>query len=80
MLTKLNVLGQWHVPLCALFKGRVVDLPETPIPETPETSGGKVEHKILMIEGIILFVVEFKPEYKNERDHAAQVLLELACE
>jgi hypothetical protein len=65
---------QWHVPVCAIFKGRVVDLPET-----PETSGGEV-HEIYMVEGIILLVVELKLEFKNKRDHAAQVLLQLACE
>jgi hypothetical protein len=50
------------------------------MPETPETSGGKVEHEVYMIEGIILIVVELRLEFKNERNHAAQVLLELACE
>jgi hypothetical protein len=72
-------MPQWYVPVCALFKGRVVDLPEATMPETPEASGGKVEHKICMAEGIIVVVVELKPESKNERDHAAQVLLGLAC-
>jgi hypothetical protein len=50
------------------------------MPETTETSGGEVEHEVYMIEGIILLVIELKLEFKNERDHVAQVLLELACE
>jgi hypothetical protein len=50
------------------------------MPETPETSGGEVGHEVYMIEGIILIVVELRLEFKNERNHAAQVLLELACE
>lgn len=50
------------------------------MPETPETSGGEVEHEFYMIEGIILLVFELKLKFKNEKDHIAQVLLELACE
>jgi hypothetical protein len=50
------------------------------MPETPETSGGKVEHEVYMVEGIILLVFELKLEFKNERDHVSQVLLELVCE
>ena len=50
------------------------------MPETTETSGGEVEHQVYMIEGIILLVFELKLEFKNERDHIAQVLLDLACE
>jgi hypothetical protein len=72
--------SQWHVPVCALFEGRIVDRPERPMPETPETSGGWVEHEVYMIEGIILIVIELKLRFKNLRDHTAQLLLELVCE
>jgi len=71
--------SQWHVPVCALFKGRIVDRLEHPMPETPETSGGWVEHEVYMIEGIILIVIELKLRFKDLRDHAAQLLLELVC-
>lgn len=50
------------------------------MPETPETSGCEVAHKVYMIEGIILLVIELKLKFKTERDHVARVLLELACE
>jgi hypothetical protein len=66
--------------VCALFRGRIVDKPETPMPETPETSGGQVEHEVYMLEGIILLVVELKFSMIYEMDDVAQVLLELACE
>jgi len=71
---------QWHVPVCALFKGRIVDRPEHPMPDAPETSGGSVEHEVYMMEGIILIVIELKLYFKDLRDHFAQVLLELACD
>jgi hypothetical protein len=71
---------QWHVPVCALFKGRIVDRPKHPMSDTPETSGGTVEHEVYMMEGIILIVIELKLYFKDLRDHFAQVLLELACE
>jgi hypothetical protein len=57
----------------------MVDTPESPMPETPKTSGGEVEHKVYMVEGILLLVIELKLEFKNESNHVAQVLLELAC-
>jgi len=74
---RVRLMDAWHVPVCALFKGRLVDRPESSMPETPETSGGKVEHEVYMVEGIILLVFELKLEFKNERDHVSQVLLEL---
>jgi hypothetical protein len=57
-----------------------VDKPELPMPETPETSGGQIEHEVYMLEGIILLVVELKLAMISELDHIAQVLLELVCE
>jgi hypothetical protein len=71
---------QWHVPVCALFRGRVLDKPENTMPRTSETSGGAAEHQVYMVQGIILLVVELKLAVKDEMDHVAQVLLELACE
>jgi len=82
-LTVRNILtiftSQWHVPVCALFEGRIVDRPGHLMPETPETSGSWVEHEVYMIEGIILIVIELKLHLKNLRDHTAQLLLELVC-
>jgi hypothetical protein len=48
--------------------------------DTPETSGGFVEHEIYMADGILLLVIELKLIYKDEMNAMAQVLLELACE
>ena len=73
------ITSQWHVPVCALFKGRIVDRPKHPMHETPETSGGWVEHEVYMVEGIILIVIELKLRFNNLSDHTAQLLLELAC-
>ena len=66
--------------MCALFKGRVADKPEEPIPETSQTSRGKIEHEVYTLQGIILLVVELKLAFKDEMDHFAQLLLELVCE
>ena len=65
--------------MCALFKGRLVDTPELPMPATGRTSGGEVEHEVSMAEGILLDVTELKLYFKSERDHLAQVLLQLHC-
>jgi len=74
---RARLMDAWHVPVCAPFKGRLVDKPKSSMPETLETSGGEVEHEVYMIEGIILLVFELKLEFKNNKDHIAQVLLEL---
>lgn len=50
------------------------------MPGTSVTSGGKVEHEVYMVQGIILLVVEQRLDVKDEMDHVAQVLLELDCE
>lgn len=68
---------QWHVPVCALFKGHVVDRPEHLISDTP---GGTIAHKVYMMERIILIVIELKLHLNDLRDHFAEVLLELECE
>jgi hypothetical protein len=75
-----DCFSQWHVPVCALFKGRLIDRPDAPMLGTPETSGGEVEHDIYMLEGTILLVFELKLAFRNEMDHIAQVLLGLICE
>ena len=41
------------------------------MPSTPKTSGGEVEHKVYMIEGIILLVIELKLAFKDKNDHIA---------
>ena len=74
--------AQWYVPICSLFNGRLVDKLETPMPETPETSGGEVEHEVFLFGNLILLVINLKFTLTNAWpwDHYAQVLLELVCE
>ncbi|KAF8492802.1 hypothetical protein F5888DRAFT_1636945 [Russula emetica] len=72
---RLRLMDAWHVPVCAPFKGRVVDRSEKPMPGTSETSGGDLQ---LQHQGVILLVVELNLAFKDDRDHVAQVLLELA--
>jgi len=74
---RVRLLEAWYVPICSLFNGRLIDKPETPMPETPETSGGEVEHEVFLFSNLILLVIEMKFAFKNARDYYAQVLLEL---
>ncbi|KAF8492211.1 hypothetical protein F5888DRAFT_1806933 [Russula emetica] len=74
---RVRFMDAWLVPVCALFKGRLVEQPKSSMPNTPETSGGEVVHEVYMTEGIVLLVFELKLEFKNTRDHVAQVLLGL---
>jgi hypothetical protein len=50
------------------------------MPETPETSGGEVEHEIFLFDNLVILVIEMKSALKSARDYYAQVLLELVCE
>jgi len=50
------------------------------MPGMSETTRGKVEHEVYMLQGITLLVVELKLAFEDEMDYFAQVLLELACE
>lgn len=75
----LITFWQWHVPVCALFKGRLVDKPESPMLATAQTSGGEAEHEVSMAEGTLLYLTELNLYFRSERDNLAQVLLQLAC-
>jgi hypothetical protein len=46
----------------------------------PETSGGAIEHKVVLFGNLILLVMEMKYMLGNAWDYHAQVLLELVCE
>jgi hypothetical protein len=50
------------------------------MPETPETSGGEIEHEVFLFSNLILLVIKMKFTLKNAWDYFAQVLLELVCE
>jgi hypothetical protein len=52
---------QWYVPIFSLFNGRFVDKFEILMPETPETSGGEVEHDTKRGRGTVhsLQIVKF---------------------
>jgi hypothetical protein len=72
--------SQWHVPLCQLFRGRIVDKPEERLPRTTLTSGGFVEHELFVLDqGLILLVYELKFQLHGPMGHeeAAQVFLEM---
>lgn len=74
----VRLMDAWHVPVCALFKGRMVDMLENPMLDTSKISTGDVQHEVHMLQGIILLVVELKLALKTERDHVAQVMSELS--
>ena len=50
------------------------------MPETPETSGGEIEHEVFLFSNLILLVIEMKFTLKNAWNYFAQVLLELVYE
>jgi len=67
---------QYIVPILGLFQGRVIDEPEQAMEGTQYSTGGDVEHEILMIGGILFFVIELKLGYLTPND-LAQLFLEL---
>ena len=50
------------------------------MPETPEKSGGEIEHEVFLFSNLILLIIEMKFALENAWDYFAQVLLELVCE
>jgi len=78
----VRLFEAWHVPLCQLFRGRIIDKPEERLPATTLTSGGFVEHELFVLDlGLIMLVYELKHQLKGPmgQDEAAQVLLEMQC-
>jgi hypothetical protein len=73
-------MPQWYVPICSFFKGRLIDKPtKTPMPETPQTSGGEIEHKVFLFDNLTL-LIKVVMNLTCTWDYCAQVLLELVCE
>lgn len=50
------------------------------MPETPETSCGKIEHEVFWFNNLIPLVIEMNITLENAWDYFAQVLLKLVCE
>ncbi|CAA7265588.1 unnamed protein product [Cyclocybe aegerita] len=72
---RIKLLEPWLVPIIALFEGRVVDLPESAMVPTIYSSGGAVEHEIIVVGRALFFVVEMK--LLLDKDCTAQLFLEL---
>jgi hypothetical protein len=83
LLIRLTESLQWHVPLCQLFHGRIIDKPEGRLPATEFSSGGQIEHELFALDlGVILLVFELKYGFQGaaSRDPTAQAFLEMQCE
>ncbi|KAI0248593.1 hypothetical protein BJV78DRAFT_1276522 [Lactifluus subvellereus] len=73
--TRVRLFDTYIIPIVGLFQGRVIDMPEQPM-STAYSSGGEVEHELIMIGGILFFVIKMK--FGSEReDNIAQLFLEL---
>ncbi|KAJ3510343.1 hypothetical protein NLJ89_g4733 [Agrocybe chaxingu] len=72
---RIKLLEPWLVPIIALFEGRVVDLPESAMVPTIYSSGGAVEHEIIVVGRALFFIVEMK--LLLDKDCTAQLFLEL---
>ncbi|EDR13985.1 uncharacterized protein LACBIDRAFT_305296 [Laccaria bicolor S238N-H82] len=69
---RVRALDAYLIPIVALFHGRIINRPEDPI-TTAYSSGGEVEHELVMIGGMLFFVIlRFRGE-----DDIAQLFLEL---
>ena len=75
MLTSM----QWYIPICSLFKGRLIGKPEALMPEeTPKTFSGGIEHKVFLFDNLTLLIIKMKSPKVWE--YCSQVFLELVCE
>jgi len=46
IFSDLFLVIQFMVPLIALFRGRMIDMPEQPMAETEVSTGGQVKHEV----------------------------------
>ena len=68
------------MPLCQLFRGRIIDKPEERLIGTTLTSGGSVEHKLYVLDlGLIMLVYELKFKLCGlmGEEEVAQVFMEM---
>ncbi|KAI0288566.1 hypothetical protein BC826DRAFT_971488 [Russula brevipes] len=72
----VRILDPYIVPILSLFHGRVITTPEEAMPASAFSTGGEVEHEIVMFGGILFFVIEAKLGQPSS-NHLAQLLLEL---
>ena len=71
---------QWHVPLCQLFRGCIIDKPEEWPSGTTLMSGGFVEHELYVLDlGLIMLVYELKFKLCGlmGKEEVAQVFMEM---
>ncbi|CAA7265119.1 unnamed protein product [Cyclocybe aegerita] len=73
---RVKLLEPWFVLILALFEGRVVDMPESVMLPTKFSTGGAVEHEVVMIGGALFFVIEIMLGLDKD-DNLAQLFLEL---
>ncbi|KIL62093.1 hypothetical protein M378DRAFT_129195 [Amanita muscaria Koide BX008] len=70
---RVRILDPYIVPILALFQGRIVDMP---MMESQYSSGGDVEHEIIMVGGILFFVIQLK-HLDSGGNNLAQLFLKL---
>ncbi|KAI0275567.1 hypothetical protein BGY98DRAFT_920455 [Russula aff. rugulosa BPL654] len=74
--SRLRILDPYLVSILALFQGRIIDKPEEAMPATAFATGGEVEHKVIMIGGMLFFVIEAESN-KPSSNNLAQLFLGL---
>ncbi|CAA7259789.1 unnamed protein product [Cyclocybe aegerita] len=73
---RVKLLEPWFVPILALFEGRVIDTQGSVMVPTQFSTGGAVEHEVVMIGGALFLVVEMKLGLDKD-DNLVQLFLEL---
>ncbi|KAF8583535.1 hypothetical protein K439DRAFT_1412070 [Ramaria rubella] len=62
---RLRTLDVFIVPLIGLFHGRIIDTSENKMPPTKLSTGGRIEHKIILVGQALFLVVELKIEIQS---------------
>ncbi|KAI0286179.1 hypothetical protein BC826DRAFT_918404 [Russula brevipes] len=74
--SRVRILDPYIVPILSLFHGRVISKPEEAMPSSAFSTGGEVEHEVVMIGGILFLVIEARLD-KPSSNNLAQLFLEL---
>lgn len=75
---RVRIFEPYIVPIVNLFEGRLIDKPEATLGKTNISSGGRVEHEIYIIGGVLLVVVEIKKDTLDSQ-YVTQLIAELVA-
>ncbi|EKM61585.1 uncharacterized protein PHACADRAFT_204752 [Phanerochaete carnosa HHB-10118-sp] len=74
---RVHVLALYLSLLIAPFRGRIIDQPKEPLPETDDTTGQDVKHQVFALGSALFIVIEVELLALNEEENVADLFMEM---